>query len=183
MERNDTCWQKFCNAPCKKDFLYCGNQNMEGYASWNQTGVDGLKSSCEPDDQNKQFDFGIFQQALSSGIAASKNFITKYCYCLWWGLQNLRYVISYLKKPGIVSAMDVKRLLLAQKFFLGKFVLYYYTCMFLLLHPHSHIYALCTHAHVEKNRASCTKVDEKFPSQISLKCQFARKCTLKLIRR
>ncbi|XP_038890160.1 probable cyclic nucleotide-gated ion channel 5 [Benincasa hispida] len=90
VERNDTCWQKYCNAPiCRKDFLYCGNQDMKGYATWNQTGVADLKSSCKPADENDQFDFGIFQQALSSGIAASKNFIAKYCYCLWWGLQNL----------------------------------------------------------------------------------------------
>ncbi|XP_022946044.1 probable cyclic nucleotide-gated ion channel 5 [Cucurbita moschata] len=90
VERNDTCWQKYCKAPiCRKDFLYCGNQGMEGYATWNQTGVDGIKSSCKPADDNDLFDFGIFKQALSSGIAASKSFIVKYCYCLWWGLQNL----------------------------------------------------------------------------------------------
>lgn len=97
VERNDTCWQKYCKAPiCRKDFLYCGNQGMEGYATWNQTGVDGIKSSCKPADDNDQFDFGIFKQALSSGIAASKSFIVKYCYCLWWGLQNLRYVLHYV---------------------------------------------------------------------------------------
>ncbi|KAG6586053.1 putative cyclic nucleotide-gated ion channel 6, partial [Cucurbita argyrosperma subsp. sororia] len=89
VERNDTCWQKYCSAPCRKNFLYCGNQDMEGYSTWNQTGVDALMSRCKPADDNDSFDFGIFKQALSSGIAASKNFVGKYCYCLWWGLQNL----------------------------------------------------------------------------------------------
>ncbi|CAI9765767.1 unnamed protein product [Fraxinus pennsylvanica] len=40
-------------------------------------------------DNNPPFDFGIFKQALSSDIVSSKNFLSKYCYCLWWGLQNL----------------------------------------------------------------------------------------------
>lgn len=87
VERNDACWQKNCTAAvkCKKDFLYCGNQGMEDYGSWNSS---ILNSNCSADDSN-QFDYGIYSNALSSGIVSSKKFVSKYCYCLWWGLQNL----------------------------------------------------------------------------------------------
>ncbi|XP_010483350.1 PREDICTED: probable cyclic nucleotide-gated ion channel 5 [Camelina sativa] len=93
LERNDTCWQEACNdaGNCSTDFLYCGNQNMDGYAVWNKTKEPVLQSNCRADldDNNPPFDFGIYTQALSSGIVSSQDFIVKYCYCLWWGLQNL----------------------------------------------------------------------------------------------
>uniref|UniRef100_A0A1J3HAM1 Putative cyclic nucleotide-gated ion channel 5 n=1 Tax=Noccaea caerulescens TaxID=107243 RepID=A0A1J3HAM1_NOCCA len=94
LERNDACWQEACNDAkdsCSTDFLYCGNQNMDGYNVWNKTKEYVLQSNCraEDDDHNPPFDFGIYTQALSSGIVSSPKFITKYCYCLWWGLQNL----------------------------------------------------------------------------------------------
>ncbi|KAG6740870.1 hypothetical protein POTOM_056339 [Populus tomentosa] len=87
VERNDACWQKNCTAAvkCKKDFLYCGNQGMEDYSDWDSS---ILNSNCSADDSN-QFDYGIYSNALSSGIVSSKKFVSKYCYCLWWGLQNL----------------------------------------------------------------------------------------------
>lgn len=93
VERNDTCWQRACKDKhkggglCHTDFLYCGNQGMSGYSTWNRTSESVLNSACGGD--NPPFDFGIFQQALSSGIVATKKFVSKYCYCLWWGLQNL----------------------------------------------------------------------------------------------
>ncbi|XP_022842330.1 probable cyclic nucleotide-gated ion channel 5 [Olea europaea var. sylvestris] len=92
VERNDTCWQKACkhNVTCNTDFLYCGNEKMSGYNAWGNIRDSVLNSSCPVDDDNNPpFDFGIFKQALSSGIVSSKNFLSKYCYCLWWGLQNL----------------------------------------------------------------------------------------------
>jgi len=94
LERNDACWQEACidAGNCSTDFLYCGNQNMDGYAVWNRAKESVLQSKCRADldDNNPPFDFGIYTQALSSGIVSSQNFIVKYCYCLWWGLQNLR---------------------------------------------------------------------------------------------
>ncbi|KAL3824637.1 hypothetical protein ACJIZ3_020666 [Penstemon smallii] len=92
VERNDTCWQKACKSSgrCNTDFLYCGNQNMNNYNIWNNISDSVLSSSCPVDDEsNPPFDFGIFRQALSSEIVSSKRFLSKYCYCLWWGLQNL----------------------------------------------------------------------------------------------
>ncbi|TQD88496.1 hypothetical protein C1H46_025916 [Malus baccata] len=91
LERNDTCWQMACSdfgSLCDKNLLYCGNQNNLDNATWsNVTG--NILSKCSADDNNTYFDFGIFNSALSSGVVSSKKFIVKYCYCLWWGLQNL----------------------------------------------------------------------------------------------
>ncbi|KAL2534820.1 putative cyclic nucleotide-gated ion channel 5 [Abeliophyllum distichum] len=92
VERNDTCWQKACkhNDTCNTDFLYCGNEKMRGFNDWGNIRDSVLDSSCPVDvDNNPPFDFGIFKQALSSDIVSSRNFLSKYCYCLWWGLQNL----------------------------------------------------------------------------------------------
>jgi len=47
-----------------------------------------LNSNCSTDD-TAPFDFGIYKNALSSGVVSSRKFVSKYCYCLWWGLQNL----------------------------------------------------------------------------------------------
>lgn len=91
IERNDFCWQKACSDNgCNKNFLYCGNQNMVGYSVWQSRSDDILKSKCSADGDSPPFDYGIFTQALTSGIVSSKKFFSKYCYCLWWGLQNLR---------------------------------------------------------------------------------------------
>ncbi|KAL0345804.1 UNVERIFIED_CONTAM: putative cyclic nucleotide-gated ion channel 5 [Sesamum radiatum] len=92
VERNDTCWQRACkrSGKCITDFLYCGNQYMPDYNIWSNISDSVLTSSCPvDDDKNPPFDFGIFRQALSSGIVSSRKFLSKYCYCLWWGLQNL----------------------------------------------------------------------------------------------
>lgn len=48
-----------------------------------------LNDACPANSDDSPFDFGIFDQALSSGIIYSMKFVSKYCYCLWWGLQNL----------------------------------------------------------------------------------------------
>lgn len=92
LERNDTCWQNACQetSGCKNDFLYCGNQNMIGYSDWKSNSTAVLQSACPAGGDNPPFDFGIFTNALASGIVSSNKFISKYCYCLWWGLQNLR---------------------------------------------------------------------------------------------
>ncbi|GAU18312.1 hypothetical protein TSUD_202010 [Trifolium subterraneum] len=92
IERNDSCWQNACSDKdngCKKNYLYCENQHTEGYSAWQNKSKAIFKSKCSVDDKPPPFDYGIFTQALSSGIISSKTFISKYCYCLWWGLQNL----------------------------------------------------------------------------------------------
>ncbi|GER27773.1 cyclic nucleotide gated channel 5 [Striga asiatica] len=97
VERNDTCWQRACkhSGSCVTDFLYCGNQRMNGYNTWSNISESVLSSACPVDDENNPpFDFGIFRQALASGIVSSRKFLSKYCYCLWWGLQNLSIALA-----------------------------------------------------------------------------------------
>ncbi|XP_017247714.2 probable cyclic nucleotide-gated ion channel 5 isoform X2 [Daucus carota subsp. sativus] len=94
VERYDTCWQRACedSGSCKTNFLYCGDQNLqsyEAYNSWVNISESVINEKCGVDGEDEPFDFGIFKQALSSNIVYSKKFISKYCYCLWWGLQNL----------------------------------------------------------------------------------------------
>ncbi|KAI3814678.1 hypothetical protein L1987_14322 [Smallanthus sonchifolius] len=90
VERNDTCWQIACEkSGHDTGFLYCGNHHMAGYDSWSNISSSVLTKYCTAGADNPPFDFGIFEQALSSGIVSSKKFVLKYCYCLWWGLQNL----------------------------------------------------------------------------------------------
>ncbi|KAG6526027.1 hypothetical protein ZIOFF_016001 [Zingiber officinale] len=44
--------------------------------------------NCDANNPNITFNYGIFQNALTNE-ALSTEFIKKYFYCLWWGLQNL----------------------------------------------------------------------------------------------
>ncbi|WOH02799.1 hypothetical protein DCAR_0522189 [Daucus carota subsp. sativus] len=91
VDRYNTCWDKACRSSkgCITDFLYCGNENLSGYDGWKSVSDSVLDLKCGVDGEKNPFDFGIFKQALSSGIVYSRKFISKYCYCLWWGLQNL----------------------------------------------------------------------------------------------
>lgn len=90
VQRNDSCWKEACSGICQRDFLYCGNQRMDGYDAWSNNSEGVLNASCSAEGDDPPFDYGIFGQALSSGIVSTMNFVSKYCYCLWWGLQNLR---------------------------------------------------------------------------------------------
>lgn len=91
IEREDTCWNSACKSTpsCKPDFLYCGNQHLAGFKTWNDSSSAVLGNNC-PTGSDSPFDFGIYSQALSSETVASRKFVSKFCYCLWWGLQNLR---------------------------------------------------------------------------------------------
>ncbi|TXG46741.1 hypothetical protein EZV62_026035 [Acer yangbiense] len=92
VERNATCWQIACrdSEKCITNVLYCGNRNTNGYDEWQSIRQDILSKKCSADDDdNKGFNYGIFTQAITSGIVTSRNFVSKFFYCLWWGLQNL----------------------------------------------------------------------------------------------
>ena len=49
-------------------------------------------SHCDPS-KDISFNYGIFGDAIKKNVVYSK-FLEKYFYCLWWGLQNLRYDLS-----------------------------------------------------------------------------------------
>ncbi|KAI8540465.1 hypothetical protein RHMOL_Rhmol09G0265800 [Rhododendron molle] len=48
------------------------------------------------------FDFGIFLDALQSGVVGSVDFPEKFVYCFWWGLQNLSSLGQNLKTSTFV---------------------------------------------------------------------------------
>ncbi|KAL4626654.1 hypothetical protein ACB092_05G112800 [Castanea dentata] len=91
VERNDTCWRQACkdSGKCDINYLYCGNKHMEGYSNWEKISKGVLGSRCSIVDEYSQFNYGINTIAISSGIVASRTFFSKFCYCLWWDLQNL----------------------------------------------------------------------------------------------
>lgn len=88
VEREDRCWREACakRQGCDFRFLYCEeNSNVVN---------DYLTTSClfiNPDDitNSTVFNFGIFTDALKSGIVESDDFWKKFFYCFWWGLRNL----------------------------------------------------------------------------------------------
>ncbi|CAE6142977.1 unnamed protein product [Arabidopsis arenosa] len=89
VEREDRCWREACEKRpevCTFRFLYCdGNTSVRN---------DFLTTSCpfiNPDDitNSTVFNFGIFTDALKSGIVESDDFWKKFFYCFWWGLRNL----------------------------------------------------------------------------------------------
>ncbi|CAD5188621.1 unnamed protein product [Musa acuminata subsp. malaccensis] len=92
VEREDDCWHAVCktkNDICNANFLYCGNEHIDGYDKWQNVSAQVLQDLCLPHDDNSFFSFGIFEQSLNSNIVASKEFCIKLAYCFWWGLQNL----------------------------------------------------------------------------------------------
>ncbi|KAI4325223.1 hypothetical protein MLD38_030640 [Melastoma candidum] len=92
VERKDDCWRASCavaGPTCIEDFLYCGNKHMTGYDAWREVMDDVLGKKCSVKDDHTAFNYGIYTQAIQSDIVASRDFFSKFCYCLWWGLQNL----------------------------------------------------------------------------------------------
>nr|GMC68951.1 putative cyclic nucleotide-gated ion channel 8 [Ipomoea batatas] len=94
VERKNFCWQKACldSADCSPSYslLFCSldRDKTANLTDWRQITEDVLHKNCVADDDSP-FNYGIYAQAVSSGILDSEEFIPKYCYCLWWGLQNL----------------------------------------------------------------------------------------------
>lgn len=91
IERYATCWKSICKKEvipekCLLKYLDCDASDDNTRLRWmNSTSV---FSSCQP--EQNVFNYGIFGNAVTNSVLSS-NFLEKYLYCLWWGLQNLRY--------------------------------------------------------------------------------------------
>ncbi|KAJ0098528.1 hypothetical protein Patl1_20326 [Pistacia atlantica] len=84
IERETTCWKQACVAHTGC-FLFC--DDGEGNSAL-------LSAACPIQTPNTtQFNFGIFLDALQSGVVESTYFPKKFFYCFWWGPQNLRFDI------------------------------------------------------------------------------------------
>ncbi|KAK6135349.1 hypothetical protein DH2020_030909 [Rehmannia glutinosa] len=84
IERETTCWDRACGnrSDCRDASFFCEGD----HARFRQL----LNDSCPIQNANTTlFDFGIFLEALQSGVVESKDFPQKFFYCFWWGLQNL----------------------------------------------------------------------------------------------
>lgn len=72
---------------CFLSYLDCGSLNNDGRGQWiNSTHV---FSNCNPEN-SIDFNYGLFENAMTNNVVSSA-FLEKYLYCLWWGLQNLRF--------------------------------------------------------------------------------------------
>ncbi|RRT40508.1 hypothetical protein BHE74_00030422 [Ensete ventricosum] len=103
VKREDDCWHSACknnSTVCNVNYLYCGNEHLDGYDKWKNASGQDLLKYCSPDDKNQSFNFGIFAQSLTSGVVASRKFFSKLAYCFWWGLQNLRY-LEFSRLSGV----------------------------------------------------------------------------------
>ncbi|WVY90127.1 hypothetical protein V8G54_035641, partial [Vigna mungo] len=88
IERETTCWQEACRSNttvCNKADMYC-NDYWGGLSKISTF----LNTSCPIQNEDKNlFDFGMFLDALQSGVVESRDFPQKFFYCFWWGLKNL----------------------------------------------------------------------------------------------
>ncbi|KAK4277535.1 hypothetical protein QN277_015522 [Acacia crassicarpa] len=86
IERETTCWHDAClrnTTTCNKAYLYCDtSQGLSSIATF-------LNASCPIVEDSEKFNFGIFLDALQSGVVESRDFPQKFFYCFWWGLRNL----------------------------------------------------------------------------------------------
>ncbi|KAJ7959308.1 Cyclic nucleotide-gated ion channel 1 [Quillaja saponaria] len=90
IERETTCWQEACikNIMYNQTSFYCHDQRVV-----NMSTKTFLNESCPIQDTNTAiFNFGIFLDALQSGVVTSTDFRHKFSYCFWWGLRNLSSV-------------------------------------------------------------------------------------------
>lgn len=90
IDRYMACWKSVCRketgpTKCFLNYLDCDAFNHDNRKSWaNSTNV---FKSCYPEN-DITFKYGIFENAVTKRVVSS-NFLEKYFYCLWWGLQNL----------------------------------------------------------------------------------------------
>ncbi|KAI9097970.1 hypothetical protein K1719_025741 [Acacia pycnantha] len=86
-ERNFTCWKFECKSEsqCALKYFNCRNSNDDDRIKWvNSTSV---FSNCNPSNSNG-FSFGIFAIAVTYNVS-SIQFVPKYFFSFWWGLQNM----------------------------------------------------------------------------------------------
>lgn len=138
IERRDTCWYRACYQNrydnCDTKNLYCAHEvtNLE---AWKNISATFITPKCEITDQEKSpFKYGIYAQALSSGVLDSEKFVSKYFYCLWWGLQNLRYISEYISYIYVKkSEKPAKRRIIFSSIFI-----YYYAFVDIPVKPNIH---------------------------------------------
>ncbi|KAK9914516.1 hypothetical protein M0R45_038290 [Rubus argutus] len=97
IQREMDCWHQFCRVQngCQPSTLTCSERRHSLRI------INSLNKSCPiklPDPgKETPFDFGIFGDAIDSGIVQSTDFPQKCLNCFWWGLRNLSSLGQNLK--------------------------------------------------------------------------------------
>ncbi|XVE83936.1 hypothetical protein DITRI_Ditri16bG0128900 [Diplodiscus trichospermus] len=93
LARQFSCWKAECareNASkliaCIPSFLDCNSLTRPERLYW--ANVTKVLANCDARNNRVDFKFGMFADAFTNDVA-SKNFVIKYLYCLWWGIRNL----------------------------------------------------------------------------------------------
>ncbi|KAJ6359369.1 hypothetical protein OIU76_000991 [Salix suchowensis] len=99
IERQTNCWRQACGTQetCRREHLFCDGAGGAGNLSF-------LDNRCPVTTPNETvFNFGIFLDALQSGVVlSSTGFSDKFFYCFWWGLRNLSSLGQNLKTSTYV---------------------------------------------------------------------------------
>ncbi|PKA49425.1 putative cyclic nucleotide-gated ion channel 14 [Apostasia shenzhenica] len=92
IDRQTTCWISECKNEndttgplCLMKYLDCDFSSSVDQNWANSTSV---FSNCDASNSSISFQFGIYQNELTTG-AVSTDFVRKFLYSFWWGLQNL----------------------------------------------------------------------------------------------
>ncbi|PRQ33341.1 putative potassium channel, voltage-dependent, ELK [Rosa chinensis] len=86
IERKATCWLEACKRLGVNCSLYCDDTLRS---------ITLLNDSCSTN--STLFDFGIYSDAVESGVVDSTHFLQRISYGFWWGLQNLSSLGQSLK--------------------------------------------------------------------------------------
>ncbi|XP_013609735.1 PREDICTED: putative cyclic nucleotide-gated ion channel 18 [Brassica oleracea var. oleracea] len=91
--RQFSCWSKVCEKDhalrvldCLPSFLDCKSLQQPERQYWQN--VTQVLSHCDATSSTTNFKFGMFAEAFTTQVATT-DFVSKYLYCLWWGLRNL----------------------------------------------------------------------------------------------
>ncbi|XP_051130210.1 protein CNGC15b-like [Andrographis paniculata] len=103
VERQEKCWRDLCDSQpdCYYFYFDCDSKSHPGRSVWflssNVSVLCGGKNSF--------YDFGIYEDVLSNGVAKA-GFISKYFYCLWWGLRNLSSIGQNLTTTTYIGEIN-----------------------------------------------------------------------------
>lgn len=93
VERTFSCWRQYCrNEPgCEIKYLDCLGDGPS-YDSWRNTTQ--VFVMCDTRNNASGFVFGIFADSWKDQVT-SADIVSKYFYCLWFGLRNLRLIMPF----------------------------------------------------------------------------------------
>ncbi|XP_043709391.1 probable cyclic nucleotide-gated ion channel 14 [Telopea speciosissima] len=110
IERYTTCLKSECRnevgpLKCSLSYLDCESFQNNNRTIWENSTV--VFNNCDANNQNITFNYGVFGYALTNNVG-SINFLVKYVFCFWWGLQNVScYGQNFMPSPFIGETVFV----------------------------------------------------------------------------